>query len=199
MHPALRTVGQHSRLLYGCKGAQRARGIVRENGSGQVVRLASVVPMPRRPPFRYFKTSPEIVRFAVMLYIHCHCCCRCGKRRIYFTSEGSTSATRLCGSSGTGLGRLSQLGPAGNLPLKSLFIKLNALLPREGSTAVAFPPPLALTKVFSRSGRGWIFPLFSGVMRARLSTGSGTRWSGSGLSGPIFSGPVAFADLVNSF
>ena len=49
MHPALRTVGQHSRLLYGCKGAQRARGIVRENGSGHIVRLASVIPMPRPP------------------------------------------------------------------------------------------------------------------------------------------------------
>lgn len=31
-------------------------------------------------------------------------------------------------------------------------------------------PPLALTKPFSRSGYGWIFPLFSGVMRAALST-----------------------------
>lgn len=26
--------------------------------------------MPRPSPFRYFKTSPEIIRLAVMLYIH---------------------------------------------------------------------------------------------------------------------------------
>jgi hypothetical protein len=101
-----------------------------------------VQPLGQTSPSRYFKKSPEIIRFAVKLNIQCHWRCRCGKLRIYFTSEGSTSATRLCGSCGTGLDRRSQLGPAGNLQLKSLYIKINALLPREGSTAVAFPPPL---------------------------------------------------------
>ena len=47
-------------------------------------------------------------------------------------------------------------------------------------------------------GCGRIFPLFSRVMRERLSTGSGAGWLGSGLSGPIFSGPDDCASLVNS-
>ena len=46
------------------------------------------------------------------------------------------------------------------------FNKINILRTREGSPAVAFPPPLALAKAFSRSGWGRIFPLFSGDMRA---------------------------------
>ena len=67
----------------------------------------------------------------------------------------------------------------------------------EGSTPVSSAPPLALAKAFSRSGCGRIFPLFSGVMREGLSTGPRAKRPGSGLSGPIFSGPVAFAGLVN--
>ena len=59
------------------------------------------------------------------------------------------------------------------------------------------PPPLALAKAFSRSGCGRIFPLFSRVMREGLSTGAAAKSPGSGLSGPIFSGPVACGDLVN--
>ena len=61
--------------------------------------------------------------------------------------------------------------------------------PREGSTAVAFPPPLSLAKAFSRSGCGRIFPLFSGVMRVGLSTVPTASRHRSGLSGSIFSGP----------
>jgi len=68
---------------------------------------------------------------------------------------------------------------------------------RERSIPVPSAPPLALAKAFSRSGCGWIFPLFSRVMRAGLSTGSGAKWPESGLSGPIFSGPHDCADLVN--
>ena len=67
----------------------------------------------------------------------------------------------------------------------------------EGPTPVAFPPPLALAKAFSRSGSGRIFPLYSRVMRVGLSTGPGAKRPGSGLSGPIFSGPVDCARLVN--
>jgi hypothetical protein len=57
-------------------------------------------------------------------------------------------------------------------------------------------PPLALAKVFSRSGCGQIFSLFSRVMRERLSTGPGARMGGSGLSGPIFSRADDYANLV---
>ena len=57
-------------------------------------------------------------------------------------------------------------------------------------------PPLALAKAFSRSGCGWIFSLLSRVIREGLSTGAGATRPGSGLSGSIFSGPVACADLV---
>lgn len=58
-------------------------------------------------------------------------------------------------------------------------------------------PPLAPAKAFSRSSCGRIFPLFSGVMRVRLLTGTFPIRSESVLSGPIFSRPVAFAVLVN--
>lgn len=61
---------------------------------------------------------------------------------------------------------------------------------REGSTSDPSPPPLALAKAFSRSGCGGIFPLFSGVMLERLSTGFGAKRTESILQGPIFSGPV---------
>ena len=59
------------------------------------------------------------------------------------------------------------------------------------------PPPLTLAKVFSQSGCGRIFPLFSGVMGVRLLTGAFPTGPESVLSGPIFSRPVAFAVLVN--
>ena len=74
--------------------------------------------------------------------------------------------------------------------------KINNLRPREGSLAVAFPPPLALEKRFSRLACGRIFPLYSRVMREGLSTGPGAKMAQSVLSGPIFSGPHDCADLV---
>ncbi len=73
----------------------------------------------------------------------------------------------------------------------------NGIRAREYSTPVPFAPPLALAKAFSRSGCGRIFPLYSRVMRAGLSTGPGVSWRGSRLSGPVFSGPHDCADLVN--
>jgi hypothetical protein len=58
---------------------------------------------------------------------------------------------------------------------------------REGSTSVAFPPPFASSKAFSRSGCGRILPLLSMVMRVGLLTGL-TAWGLENLlSGPIFS------------
>ena len=70
-------------------------------------------------------------------------------------------------------------------------------LARDGSTAVVFPPPLALEESFSQPGCGQIFPLFSRVMRDGLLTGVGGTRPGIVLSGPVFSGPVACVDLVN--
>src|SRR5690606_15868766 len=58
------------------------------------------------------------------------------------------------------------------------------------------PPPLAFAKAVSRSGGGRIFVSFATVMREGLSTGPDARRSGGGLSGPKFSGPLDFADLV---
>ena len=54
---------------------------------------------------------------------------------------------------------------------KYLSINLNDLRPRDGWMPVAFPTPLALAKVLSRSGYGRIFSLFSRVMRMGLLTG----------------------------
>ena len=80
--------------------------------------------------------------------------------------------------------------------LKAVVLKTTV---RESVPWVRIPPapPLALAKAFSRSGCGRIFPLFSRVMREGLSTGPCAGRLGSGLSGPIFSGPVACALLVN--
>ncbi len=72
-------------------------------------------------------------------------------------------------------------------------------LRREGSTAVASAPPLAPAKAFSRSGCVRIFLLFSGVMRARLLTGTLPSRPESVLSAPIFSRPIACAVLVNRY
>ena len=63
---------------------------------------------------------------------------------------------------------------------------------------IPFSPPLTPAKAFSRSGRGRIFPLFSRVMRAGLSTGLGAKRPEGGLSGPTFSGPHDCTDLVRS-
>ena len=76
-------------------------------------------------------------------------------------------------------------------------LQMRAASTREGWTSDPSPPPLALAKAFSRSGCGRIFPLFSRVMRERLSTGLWAKRSESALSAPIFSGPVACASLVN--
>ena len=63
---------------------------------------------------------------------------------------------------------------------------------------IPLPPPLAPAKAFSRCGRGWIFPLFSRVMREKLFTSVCVRRPDGILLGPVFSGPVHHADLVNS-
>ena len=79
------------------------------------------------------------------------------------------------------------------------FLANRAASTKEGWTSDPSPPPLAPAKAFSRSGCGRIFLLFSRVMRDGLSTGPCAGGHGSGLSGPILSGPHDCADLVNSF
>src|SRR3984893_10823472 len=56
-------------------------------------------------PFRYFNSSPEVIRLVVMNT--CDTRCRCATSRICWPSAGSTSATRPSGSGGTGLARCS--------------------------------------------------------------------------------------------
>ena len=54
-------------------------------------------------PFKYFKTSPEVIRLAVMMYIRF----RCVKLKTFCSNVASTSATRRCVCGGTGLGQCS--------------------------------------------------------------------------------------------
>ena len=57
-----------------------------------------------------------------------------------------------------------------------IYNEINSLRPREGSPAVAFPPPLARKKAFSCSGRGRIFSFFGGYageLKERLINGFG--------------------------
>jgi hypothetical protein len=67
--------------------------------------------------------------------------------------------------------------------------EVNDLRAGERSIPSPSPPPLAPAKAFSHPGCGRIFPLFSRVVREGLSTATCARRPGSGLSGPIFSGP----------
>lgn len=53
-----------------------------------------------RNPFRYFNSSPEMVRLVVMMLSAIRC--RCDRSRIFCSSGASTSATRRYGSGGTG-------------------------------------------------------------------------------------------------
>lgn len=57
-----------------------------------------------------------------------------------------------------------------------------AMVYRENGFESLSPPLLALAKMFSGSGFGRIFPLFSGVMQDGLSTGPCARRPGSRLS-----------------
>ena len=56
-------------------------------------------------PFKYFKTSPEVIRLAVMMYIAIRC--RCAKLKTFCSNVASTSVTRRCVCGGTGLGQCS--------------------------------------------------------------------------------------------
>lgn len=59
-------------------GVQKADLVIAHDGTVRQMQLelgraAHYLPlMTRRSPFRYFKTSPEIIRLAVMLYIPYH-------------------------------------------------------------------------------------------------------------------------------
>ena len=59
--------------------------------------------MSKLNPFRYFKTSPEVIRLAVMMYVRFPLSLRNVEDPLH--ERGSaTSATRRCASGGTGLG-----------------------------------------------------------------------------------------------
>ena len=69
------------------------------------------------------------------------CPCRCATSKTCYTNEGSTSATRQCGSGSTGLVRCLFARATNSV----LLLKVNDLRQKEGSPAVAFPPPATLT------------------------------------------------------
>ncbi|OIQ78230.1 hypothetical protein GALL_400720 [mine drainage metagenome] len=70
-------------------------------------------------------------------------------------------------------------------------ILFNGLKPREGSTWVASDPPLALANSISAEGGGQNFPLFSKVVADKLLPAGCSAMAINGLSGPMFSGPIA--------
>ena len=59
--------------------------------------------MKKHSPFRYFKTSLEIIRLAVMMYVRFPLSLRNVEALLH--ERGSTSATKRCGSGGTDLAR----------------------------------------------------------------------------------------------
>jgi hypothetical protein len=59
--------------------------------------------MKKHSPFRYFKTSLEIIRLAVMMYVRFPLSLRNVEDLLH--ERGSTSATKRCGSGGTDLAR----------------------------------------------------------------------------------------------
>ena len=66
------------------------------------------MPRPRKPasPFRYFNSSPEVIRLVVLMYARFPLSLRTWKTCC--SSAGSTSAMRRYGCGGTGSGRCSQ-------------------------------------------------------------------------------------------
>ena len=63
------------------------------------------MPRPRKPasPFRYFNSSPEIIRLVVMMYVRFPLSLR--NVEDLLAERASTSATRRCVTGGTGLAR----------------------------------------------------------------------------------------------
>ena len=72
------------------------------------------MPRPRKPasPFRYFNSSPEVIRLVVMMYVKYPLSLRNVEDLLF--ERGSTCATRPCGCGGTGSGHCSQATSAGN-------------------------------------------------------------------------------------
>ena len=106
--------------------------------------------MTKRSPFKYFKSSPEIIRLAVMIYVRYPLSLRnvedlLHKRGIDICHE----TVRFCWHR---FGPMFAVERSGEGTQNLGPLQINDLRPREGSTAVPFPPPLALTKAFSRSG-----------------------------------------------
>ena len=72
------------------------------------------MPRPRKPesPFRYFNSSPEVIRLVVLMYVRFPLSLRNVEDLLF--ERGSTSAMRRCGCGGTGSGRCSRATSAGN-------------------------------------------------------------------------------------
>jgi hypothetical protein len=93
--------------------------------------------MTKLSPFRYFKTSPEIIRLAVMLYVAF--LFRFGMWRTYSTNAGSMSVMKPYGFGGIGLARCSQL--------RSVVSELTGCVPFQigsGTWMMALPGKVCL-------------------------------------------------------
>jgi hypothetical protein len=72
------------------------------------------MPRPRKPasPFRYFNSSPEVIRFVVMMYVRFPLSLRNVEDLLF--ERGIASATRPCANGGTGSARCSLATFAGS-------------------------------------------------------------------------------------
>ena len=73
-------------------------------------RSATLLGMSKRNPFRYFRTSPEIIRLAVLMYVRFPLSLRNVEDLLH--ERGIESGTKRCGSGGSALARCSQLRSA---------------------------------------------------------------------------------------
>jgi hypothetical protein len=163
--------------------------------------------------FRYFKTSPEIIRLAVMLYFRYPLSLRnvedlLHERGIEISYEtvgfwwhrfgplfASDIRKRCVEGIRSSSWRWRQMHAC---PQYRAPIYFKGLARREGSTAVAFPPPLALENCVSVPSFARKLLLFSRVIANWLSTGSGPAQPQDALCGPILSEADDCAFLVFS-
>ena len=102
----------------------------------------------------------------------------------------SISATKRCGFGGTGSAQCSPPRSEENGFRNTASLLINVLQPREGSTAVAFPPPLIPENLFSVCGPSQIFLLFSKVIADELLSAGLVFYPKMVLSTPNFSKAV---------
>jgi hypothetical protein len=133
--------------------------------------------MIKRTPFRYLKTSPEIIRLVVNLYIRVPLLLCDVENKLH--------------ESGNWI-RHERASPT---PSK----QNQYLTGGEGWISGPSPPPLTLAKSFSQTGCGRIFSLSSRVMHPKLTTAFHAGRPKSGLSVPVLSGPDDCVSLMHSF